>query len=292
MNNKCPWCDSDKAQINLWLKDEFLTKEDFHICECLNCGLLYTMPRPDKDHIGAYYKSEDYYSHKENTKGFVPKLYERIKKNNLKNKYQLATKGLSVGKMLEIGCGVGDFLHTAEEHGWECIGVEPSEEAKAIATKRTKASVLSSEELESLADEQFDLITMWHVLEHVDDLRWEMDQLQRLIKPHGRIVIAVPNYKSYDGQYYKEHWAAYDVPRHLNHFNRTVLTKMFKTKGLELKKMDKLKWDAYYISYMSEQYRIHSLPLVRGAFRGLISNSKARKSGEWSSLVYIFEKKG
>ena len=292
MNNKCPWCDSDKAQINLWLKDEFLTKEDFHICECLNCGLLYTMPRPDKDHIGAYYKSEDYYSHKENTKGFVPKLYERIKKNNLKNKYQLATKGLSVGKMLEIGCGVGDFLHTAEEHGWECIGVEPSEEAKAIATKRTKASILSSEELESLADEQFDLITMWHVLEHVDDLRWEMDQLQRLIKPHGRIVIAVPNYKSYDGQYYKEHWAAYDVPRHLNHFNRTVLTKMFKTKGLELKKMDKLKWDAYYISYMSEQYRIHSLPLVRGAFRGLISNSKARTSGEWSSLVYIFEKKG
>ena len=292
MNNKCPWCDSDKAQINLWLKDEFLTKEDFHICECLNCGLLYTMPRPDKDHIGAYYKSEDYYSHKENTKGFVPKLYERIKKNNLKNKYQLATNGLSVGKMLEIGCGVGDFLHTAEEHGWECIGVEPSEEAKAIATKRTKASILSSEELESLADEQFDLITMWHVLEHVDDLRWEMAQLQRLIKPHGRIVIAVPNYKSYDGQYYKEHWAAYDVPRHLNHFNRTVLTKMFKTKGLELKKMDKLKWDAYYISYMSEQYRIHSLPLVRGAFRGLISNSKARKSGEWSSLVYIFEKKG
>ena len=292
MNNNCPWCDSDKAQINLWLKDEFLTKEDFHICECLNCGLLYTMPRPDKDHIGAYYKSEDYYSHKENTKGFVPKLYERIKKNNLKNKYQLATNGLSVGKMLEIGCGVGDFLHTAEEHGWECIGVEPSEEAKAIATKRTKASILSSEELESLADEQFDLITMWHVLEHVDDLRWEMAQLQRLIKPHGRIVIAVPNYKSYDGQYYKEHWAAYDVPRHLNHFNRTVLTKMFKTKGLELKKMDKLKWDAYYISYMSEQYRIHSLPLVRGAFRGLISNSKARKSGEWSSLVYIFEKKG
>lgn len=292
MNNKCPWCDSDKAQINLWLKDEFLTKEDFHICECLNCGLLYTMPRPDKDHIGAYYKSEDYYSHKENTKGFVPKLYERIKKNNLKNKYQLATKGLSVGKMLEIGCGVGDFLHTAEEHGWECIGVEPSEEAKAIATKRTKASILSSEELESLADEQFDLITMWHVLEHVDDLRWEMDQLQRLIKLHGRIVIAVPNYKSYDGQYYKEHWAAYDVPRHLNHFNRSVLTKMFKTKGLELKKMDKLKWDAYYISYMSEQYLIHSLPLVRGAFRGLISNSKARKSGEWSSLVYIFEKKG
>lgn len=291
MNNKCPWCGSDKAQINLWLKDEFLTKEDFHICECLNCGLLYTMPRPSKDKIGDYYKSEEYYSHQENTKGFIPKVYERVKKTNLKHKYTLASKGLGIGKMLDIGCGVGDFLHTAELHGWECTGVEPSEDAKVIAQKRTKAKIFSSEDLESLPDGCFDLITMWHVLEHVDDLKWQITQLQRLIKENGRIVIALPNYKSYDGQYYKEHWAAYDVPRHLNHFNKTTLTKIFRTNGLELVKMDKLKWDAYYISYLSEQYKIHSLPLIRGAFRGWISNCKARRSGEWSSLVYVFEKK-
>ena len=291
MNNKCPWCGSDKAQIKLWLKDEFLTKEDFHICECLNCGLLYTMPRPSKDKIGDYYKSEEYYSHQENTKGFIPKVYERVKKTNLKHKYKLASKGLGIGKMLDIGCGVGDFLHTAELHCWECTGVEPSEDAKVIAQKRTKAKIFSSEDLESLPDGCFDLITMWHVLEHVDDLKWQVTQLQRLIKENGRIVIALPNYKSYDGQYYKEHWAAYDVPRHLNHFNKTTLTKIFRTNGLELVKMDKLKWDAYYISYLSEQYKIHSLPLIRGAFRGWISNCKARRSGEWSSLVYIFEKK-
>ncbi len=291
MNNKCPWCGSDKAQINLWLKDEFLTKEDFHICECLNCGLLYTMPRPSKDKIGDYYKSVEYYSHQENTKGFIPKVYERVKKMNLKHKYKLASKGLGIGKMLDIGCGVGDFLHTAELHGWECTGVEPSEDAKVIAQKRTKAKIFSSEDLESLPNGCFDLITMWHVLEHVDDLKWQITQLQRLIKENGRIVIALPNYKSYDGQYYKEHWAAYDVPRHLNHFNKTTLTKIFRTNGLELVKMDKLKWDAYYISYLSEQYKIHPLPLIRGAFRGWISNCKARRSREWSSLVYVFEKK-
>ena len=291
MNNKCPWCDSDKAQINLWLKDEFLTKEDFHICECLNCGLLYTMPRPDKDHIGAYYKSEEYYSHQENTRGFIPKVYEKIKKVNLKHKYQLTTKGLEVGKMLDIGCGVGDFLHTAEEYGWECMGVEPSEEARAIAQKRMKAKIVSSEDLENIPDEYFNVITMWHVLEHVDNLKWQVAQLQRLVKQSGRVVIALPNYKSYDGQYYKELWAAYDVPRHLNHFNKTTLIKIFKTNGLEIVKLDKLKWDAYYISYMSEQYKLHNLPLVRGAMRGLISNCKARKSGEWSSLVYVFVKK-
>lgn len=291
MNNKCPWCGSEKAQISLWLRDEFLTKEDFHICECLNCGLLYTMPRPDKDKIGDYYKSEEYYSHQENKKGFIPRVYERVKKTNLKHKYQLASKGLNVGTLLDIGCGVGDFLHTAETHGWDCLGVEPSEDAKAIAQKRMKGKIISSEELETLSDGSFDLITMWHVLEHVDDLKWQIAQLQRLVKSSGRVVIALPNYKSYDGQYYKELWAAYDVPRHLNHFNRNTLTKMFKTSGLELIKMDKLKWDAYYISYLSEQYKHHSLPLVRGVFRGWISNSKARRSGEWSSLVYVFEKK-
>ena len=291
MNNKCPWCGSDKAQINLWLRDEFLTKEDFHICECLNCGLLYTMPRPSKDKIGAYYKSEEYYSHQENTKGFIPKVYEKVKKVNLKHKYNLATNGLPVGKMLDIGCGVGDFLHTAEMHGWECTGVEPSEDAKAIAQKRMHGEIFSSEELENMPDGSFDLITMWHVLEHVDDLKWQVEQLHRLIKPNGRVVIALPNYKSYDGQYYKELWAAYDVPRHLNHFSKTTLTKIFKTNGLELIKMDKLRWDAYYISYMSEQYKLHSLPLIRGVYRGWISNCKARRSGEWSSLVYVFEEK-
>lgn len=291
MNNKCPWCGSEKAQINLWLKDEFLTKEDFHIRECLNCGLLYTMPRPDKDKIGAYYKSNEYYSHQENKKGFIPKVYERVKSVNLKHKYKLATNGLQPGKLLDIGCGVGDFLHTSEMHGWECIGVEPSEEAKAIAQKRVKGKIITSEELEGFPNGAFDVITMWHVLEHVDDLKWQVAQLQRLVKPSGRVIIALPNYKCYDGQYYKEQWAAYDVPRHLNHFNRNVLTKIFKTNGLELVKMDKLKWDAYYISYLSEQYKHHSLPLVRGLYRGFISNCKAKRSGEWSSLVYVFERK-
>ena len=291
MNNKCPWCGSEKAQINLWLKDEFLSKEDFHICECLNCGLSYTMPRPNKEKIGEYYKSEEYYSHQENKKGFIPRLYESVKKVNLKHKYNLATQGLNVGKMLDIGCGVGDFLHTAEEHGWTCTGVEPSEDAKAIAKTKTTANIINSEDMEKIPDATFDLITMWHVLEHVDDLKWQIEQLHRLTKTKGRIVIAVPNYKSYDAQYYKELWAAYDVPRHLSHFNKNVLTKIFKSKNLELVRTDKLIWDAYYISYMSEQYKQHKFPLLKGAFRGCISNCKARHTNEWSSMVFIFEKK-
>ncbi len=286
----CPWCNSEKTQTYIWVKDEFLTKEEFQIQECLNCGLLFTEPRPPKDKIGDYYKSEEYYSHQENKKGFIPKLYESIKAINLKNKYKIATNGKSARKLLDIGCGVGDFIHTAEEQGWQCTGVEPSQDAKAIAKKRIKAEILSSEDLEQIPNETFDVITMWHVLEHVDDLKWQMAQLQRLIKKGGRIVIALPNYKSYDATFYKEKWAAYDVPRHLNHFNKDTLVKIFKTNDLNLVKTDKLKWDAYYISFMSEQYKHHTLPLIKGAIRGLISNCKARKTNEWSSRVYMFEK--
>lgn len=289
MNKNCPWCDSEKTQMHLWVKDLFLTQEPFEIYECLKCGLLFTEPRPDVNSIGKYYQSEEYYSHQENKNGFIPKIYESVKRVNLRHKRKLATKGLKVGTMLEIGCGVGDFLHEMEQKGWNCTGIEPSKEAKAIAKNRVKANILNPDELASLEDESFDLITMWHVLEHVDNLKEEVMHLQRLLKKGGRLVLALPNYKSADAEFYREYWAAYDVPRHLNHFCRESINNIFKNTKLKLKKTDKLVWDAYYISYMSEKYKNHTLPLLKGALRGLISNCKAQKSGEWSSLVYVLE---
>ena len=290
MNDKCPWCGSKNAQLHIELKDLFLTQEPFKILECKDCGLLYTTPRPNKDEIGKYYQSNEYYSHQENKEGFIPKIYEKVKSINLRNKYKIATEKTTRGKILDIGCGVGDFLHTMEQQGWECTGVEPSEDAKAIAKKRIKGQLLSSEEQENLSDGSFDVITMWHVLEHVNALRWQVQQLYRLCKPGGRIIIALPNYKSYDGQYYKAAWAAYDVPRHLNHFNEETIVKIFEESHLKHIKTEKLRWDAYYISYMSEKYLHHNSPLLRGTVRGMISNCKARRSGQWSSLVYVFER--
>ena len=236
MNKKCPWCDSEKTQMHLWVKDCFLTGEAFEIHECLKCGLLFTEPRPDSNHIGKYYQSEKYYSHKENKSGFIPKIYESVKKVNLKHKRKLASKGMKVGTMLEIGCGAGDFLHEMEQKGWNCTGIEPSKEAKAIAKNRVKANILNPEDLATLKDESFDLITMWHVLEHVDNLKDEVRHLQRLLKKGGRLVLALPNFKSTDAEYYREYWAAYDVPRHLNHFCRESINNIFKTTKLQLKK--------------------------------------------------------
>ena len=290
MKKNCPWCDSDKTQMHLWVKDLFLTGEAFEIQECLKCGLLFTEPRPDPNSIGKYYQSEEYYSHQENKNGFIPRIYETVKGFNQKKKYKLATKGMNKGRMLEIGCGAGDFLKVMENKGWNCTGIEPSENAKAIAIKKVKAQLYNPEDINSLPNESFDLITMWHVLEHVDNLKEEIMHLERLLKKGGRLVLALPNFKSADAEYYREYWAAYDVPRHFNHFCRESINNIFKNTTLKLKKTDKLVWDAYYISYMSEKYKNHTLPLLKGAWRGLLSNSKARKSGEWSSLVYVLER--
>ena len=221
----------------------------------------------------------------------IPRLYEAVKSINLKTKYNLATKGMQKGMVLDIGCGVGDFLCIMDKQGWKTIGIEPSEEAKEIAEKRLNHKVLKPEDLQNLETQSLDLITMWHVLEHVDDLKEEIHQIERILKPKGRLVLALPNFKSYDAQFYNIHWAAYDVPRHLNHFCKESIVKIFKNSELELINTDKLRWDAYYISYMSETFEHHRLPLLRGAFRGMISNCKARKSNEWSSRVYIFERK-
>lgn len=276
--------------MHLWVKDLFLTQEPFQIHECLSCGLLFTEPRPDADHIGKYYQSEEYYSHQENTKGFIPRVYESVKRVNLKMKVKMATAGLPMGTLLDIGCGVGDFIHEMERSGWNCSGIEPSDDAQAIARKRVKARLYKPDELSTLPNESFDLITMWHVLEHVDNLHEEVNHLYRLLKKGGRVLIAVPNFQSADSQHYKEFWAAYDVPRHLYHFCKESINNIFKNSNLTLTKTDKLKWDAYYISYLSEKYQGHSLPLIKGVIRGFLSNCKARSSGNWSSMVYLFQK--
>ena len=288
--NTCPWCGNPSEKHVLHLKDEFLTKEEFDIFECPKCGLLFTEPRPNPETMGRYYQSDEYYSHQQNKKGFVPRLYEFVKSFNIKNKVEIATDGLRPGRLLDIGCGVGDFLVGVQQKGWEVVGIEPSVDAKNIAESRLGFRPLAPADSQKLLSASFDVITLWHVLEHVDDLKTQTSEIARLLKPDGRLVIALPNYQSFDCQYFKEKWAAWDVPRHLNHFSEETLSRMLVSTGFSHIDTKKLVWDAYYISFLSEKYAHRSLPLLRGAWVGLRSNCKARRSGQYSSLVYRFKK--
>jgi 2-polyprenyl-3-methyl-5-hydroxy-6-metoxy-1,4-benzoquinol methylase len=287
--NACPWCKSENARSYIKLQDYFLTNDAFEVMECQSCHLLFTTPRPTPDKIDAYYQSEKYYSHQENKNGFIPHIYEAVKTVNLKNKLRMATHGIENGKILDIGCGVGDFLFKAKQSGWKVTGIEPSPNASKIASHKLQSQILLPSQISSLEDESFNLITMWHVLEHVDDLNAQIKELHRLLKPNGRLVLALPNFMSYDADYYKDKWAAWDVPRHLNHFCRSSMDSVFSS-SWKKENVEKLLWDSYYISFLSEQYEGHSLALLRGVFRGFVSNWKAKKTGEYSSLVYFYRK--
>ena len=289
MSVKCPFCESENTRSYLNLKDYFLSQEDFEIFECNNCKLLFTSPRPNSSVIGRYYKSEDYLSHNEHKKGLVPWIYNKVKTVNIRNKYKMACGSRTKQNILDFGCGVGDFLHYAQQNGWEVTGCDLSEDARKIASEKLGKTVVTPEEIFALPHSTFDIITMWHVLEHIDNLRYQTEQLHRLLKDNGRLVIAVPNYMSYDAQYYKDKWAAYDVPRHLNHFHKESLQNVFKGK-FELEKIYPLKWDAFYISMMSENYIGRGNSFIKGIITGLKSNCKARKTGDYSSLVYVFYK--
>ena len=289
MSTKCPFCESENTQSYLKLKDYFLTQEGFEIIECDNCKLLFTTPRPDNSVIGNYYKSEDYLSHNEHKKGIVPWIYNRVKKVNIRNKYKIACGDRIKPHILDFGCGVGDFLHYAQQKGCEISGCDMSEDARKFASAKLGKTIVTPEEIFALPHSAFDVITMWHVLEHIDNLKIQTEQLYRLLKNNGRLVIAVPNYKSYDAQYYKDKWAAYDVPRHLNHFHKESLQNVFKDK-FELETIHPMKWDAFYISMMSEKYIGKGNSFIKGMLTGWKSNRKARKTGEFSSLIYVFHK--
>jgi 2-polyprenyl-3-methyl-5-hydroxy-6-metoxy-1,4-benzoquinol methylase len=272
----------------LKVKDHSVSQEIFDLVYDETLDMLVTQPQPGKENLGKYYESVNYISHTDGNKTLFEKAYQFVKNIALKNKLSLINDlSKNKGKILDIGAGVGDFLATAHQNGWETIGVEPNPKAREIAEKKGVSFV---DKTENLLDNSFDIIAMWHVLEHVPDLEIQLNELKRLLKPNGHIIIAVPNFKSFDANYYKEYWAAYDVPIHFWHFSKTAIKLIFEKKNIKLIKFLPMKFDAFYVSLLSEKFKTGSMNFVKATYIGLKSNWKARKNGEWSSHIYILSK--
>lgn len=268
------------------VKDFSVSGESFSLLLDQELQLLKTTPTPTLDKLPTYYESEDYISHTDGTRTFFEKLYQIVKRNAIRKKVALLSKFNQKGKVLDIGAGTGDFLVAAKNEGWNITGIEPSDKAKEIAISK---GVTFSYSLENLEDHTFDVITMWHVLEHVPDLDFQMQQLKRLLKPNGTIIIAVPNFKSYDANHYKSFWAAYDVPRHLWHFSKTAIEKLFAKQNMKLIKVKPMWFDSFYVSLLSEKYKNGKMNFIKGFFIGLISNCSGIVKKEFSSHIYIIK---
>lgn len=269
-------------------KDYTVTGKDFDLVFDEEREMLITTPKPEKSEISGYYQSQDYISHTDSSKTFFDKIYQKVKKYMLQKKLRwIEKKMLAKGKLLDIGAGTGDFLVEAEKRGWKIEGVEPSETARAHAKTKEITLHKNTEEFESGS---FDVITMWHVFEHVYDLRAQIVELEHLLKKGGLLIIAVPNFKSYDANYYKGYWAAYDVPRHLWHFSQRSFKHLFSGTGFKLLDSKPLIFDSFYVSFLSEKYRSGKTKIFNPLWIGLRSNIEARYTSEYSSLTYFFRK--
>jgi 2-polyprenyl-3-methyl-5-hydroxy-6-metoxy-1,4-benzoquinol methylase len=288
--SSCPCCNSKDLVKALSSKDHTVSNEIFDIWHCNVCTARFTQNIPEKNEIGKYYRSENYISHSDTKKGIVNSLYHYVRKRTLRGKRKLVEKytNLSTGKILDIGAGTGAFLHSMDQSGWRITGLEPDDTARENAKKFYGLSLLHPEELFKFPSQSFDVITLWHVLEHVHDLHIYMDQLKKILKPNGCLFIAVPNYTCYDEKVYNEFWAAYDVPRHLYHFSPASITQLLLKHGLQLKEIKPMWYDSFYVSMLSEKYRTGKNNYLLAILNGYVSNWKALFDNEkGSSLIYV-----
>jgi 2-polyprenyl-3-methyl-5-hydroxy-6-metoxy-1,4-benzoquinol methylase len=288
-HNTCPVCGSGNIHKVLTVKDYTVSGETFDIFHCNDCSGRFTQNVPNNAEIGRYYQSQEYISHSETRKGLINRLYHSVRKITLRSKqnWVKAATGLKQGSLLDIGCGTGAFLHYMQQVGWEVTGLEPDENARNNAKTLYNISPLPSGELFTLPAQQFDAITMWHVLEHVHTLHDYLKQIRTLLKPEGTLLIAVPNYTSPDAEHYGAHWAAYDVPRHLYHFSPAAMAALLQQHQIRIVRKHPMVFDGFYVSLLSEKYKTGGNGLLLGFWNGFRSYRKGLKYVDrCSSVVY------
>lgn len=286
----CPVCNQDKFTSYITSKDYTITGEEFALQQCSHCQFILTNPRPASESIGRYYESDNYISHSGKSKTLFDKIYLTARNITLGWKHELIARYYSTPKrILDFGCGTGNFLNHMKQKGWDIRGVEPNTTAREKSNQLLSNQVFK--ELESLDDQCFEVITLWHVLEHIHDLNYTIQKLKNRLSTNGYLIIAVPNPNSHDSQYYRSYWAGYDVPRHLWHFTQETMRTLLLKNGLEIVQIEPMKLDAFYVSLLSEGYHNpnqNKMVSASKAFvQGLKSNWLAKKKNEYSSLIYI-----
>lgn len=292
---KCPLCKSGLFLNNLEIKDHAVSKENFILCKCTKCNLLFTNPRPDKESIAPYYDFPEYFSHEDKAKNLTQLLYQKVRNYSVQKKVKFLSTLHKKGSLLDYGCGTGALLSHAKNRGWKVAGIEPNAKARAQANLKLKGKVKESlDDLEK--DKKFDIITLFHVLEHIHDMKKTVNYLIKSLKSNGYILIAVPNPDSWDAHKYGSYWAGWDVPRHLYHFDISAMENFAETFDLSLVEIKPMTFDSFYVSLLSEGYLDPKQNLISKYFKAFFSGRKSNKEGKnrpgnYSSNLFIFKKK-
>jgi 2-polyprenyl-3-methyl-5-hydroxy-6-metoxy-1,4-benzoquinol methylase len=291
--SQCPSCNSNDITKNLTAVDYTVSHESFDIWQCASCTLRFTQNIPAENAIGSYYQSENYISHTDTNKGIINRLYRIARRFTIKGKRNIIQSftRLSKGDLLDVGAGTGVFASYMQQSGWSVTGLEPDVEARKKAAEIYSITLQESSMLLELEANRFDVITLWHVIEHVHSLHQYISQLKKVLKPGGTLFIAVPNYTSTDASDYGAFWAAYDVPRHLYHFSPVAMRTLIQQHGLTVNKIKPMWLDSFYVSLLSEKYKSGRANLMKGIWNGAVSNwNSIFRNEQASSLIYIISK--
>lgn len=290
---QCPVCKSADIAFKLAAKDYTVSNESFEIWECKVCTFAFTQNIPAANEIGKYYQSSDYVSHSDTKQGLINRLYHLVRSITLQSKKRLIRNvtTLAKGELLDIGAGTGAFAATMKKAGWNVKGLEPDEVARQNAKANHQLELETLDVLHQQPSSNYDAITMWHVLEHVHDLHQYLDTFYRILKPSGTLIVAVPNYTSEDASIYKEHWAAYDVPRHLYHFSPHSMDILMEQHNMQVVAHKPMWFDSFYVAMLSEKYKNGSNNHPAALANGALSNWKALgEVSRCSSVIYIIRK--
>jgi len=285
-------CNGEKTEAYLQCMDFLVTGEPFQLVKCCTCGFVFLNPRPEASDLTRYYLSEDYHSH--TSAGFSPiqLIYRLVRKMNIRHKFKIVNRAVWGNTILDIGCGTGDLLAHFKRHRWKTFGVEPNEKARNHANEKNRVEVKYTLDDWNFQPDTLDVITLWHVLEHIPDARALMIRLSHLLHDDGKLFIALPNIASEDARIYKKHWAAYDLPRHLHHFSPSTFRLFVENAGWKISGIIPMKFDAYYISLLSEKHQSGKSDFLRAIKNGLHSNRRGRRNDQnYSSLIYMLQKK-
>ena len=273
----------EQKETHIEVVDHFLTNETFTIKKTPIKGLLQTHPPPPKNKIQQYYSTNKYISHDSTGSGPFYFLYRTIRRINFWFKYWLMNKKELFSKMLDFGSGDQYFIQQLQQRKHNVFGVDP---LKPNMSKQVYDSIFN----ESLDNKKFSCITAWHSLEHVYELENVIKRFCQILDENGIVIVAVPNYRSFDAKFYKSFWAAYDVPRHLWHFDKQSIIKVFYNNGFSFIKTTPLLFDSYYISLMSEKYKKSNFRIFNSIVVGTVSNIAAFFTKEYSSNIFVFKK--